>query len=136
MRSVLLQLVDQLGGRLRQAELYAGNLDLKIRFSDFRTWSRSQALLEATQVTEHLWQHAAALLERSLSRAMLPVRLLGVGTTRLIRAGSVQAPLFDIEERKRHTALDRTIDAIRGEFGSDAIQRGSLLDPAGPSDHT
>jgi DNA polymerase-4 len=135
LRTWLLQLVDQLGGRLRSQGLRARVVELKVRSSDFRTRSHSQALPEATDRTEEIWKAARGLLERSLAREVLPVRLLGVGATKLTRAGAVQGQLFDGGEQERQTALDRTIDAIRGQFGTGAIRRGSFLaPPAGDED--
>jgi DNA polymerase-4 len=131
LRVWLLDLVDHLAGRLRQAGLHAGAVEVKVRSSDFRTRTRSQALAEATNRTDALWHAAAALLGRSLSRELLPIRLLGVGASRLVREGSVQGQLFDTELRERQTALDRAVDAIRGQFGTGAIRRGSLLDRPG-----
>ena len=132
LRTWLLDLVDHLAGRLRQQELHARAIELKIRSADFRTRNRSQALAEATNLTEALWQSAAELFERSLSREMLPLRLLGVGVSRLTREGAVQGQLFDAGQRERRTALDRTIDAIRGQFGTGAIRRGTRLDRSPP----
>jgi DNA polymerase IV len=131
LRVWLLDLVDHLAGRLRQAGLHARAVEVKVRSSDFRTRTRSQALAEATNRTDLLWHSATALLERSLTREMLPVRLLGVGASRLAREGSVQGQLFDAELRERQAALDRAVDAIRGQFGTGAIRRGSLLDRPG-----
>jgi DNA polymerase-4 len=128
LRTWLLDLVDHLAGRLRHEGLHARTLEVKLRASDFRTRTRSQALPEATNATDVLWQAAVALFERSLSRDLLPVRLLGVGASRLLRAEAVQGQLFDADLRERRTALDRAVDAIRGQFGTGAIQRASLLD--------
>jgi DNA polymerase-4 len=139
LRTWLLELVDHLASRLRHEGLHARTLEVKLRASDFRTCTRSQALPEATDATDVLWQAAAALFEWSLSRDLLPLRLLGVGVSRLIRAAAVQGQLFDADVRARRTTLDRAVDAIRGQFGNGAIQRGSLLDrtggePAGEED--
>jgi DNA polymerase-4 len=131
LRRWLLDLLEHLASRLRQEELHARTIELKIRSSDFHTWTRSRALSEPTNQTEVLWQAAADLFERSLLREMLPVRLLGVGASRLARADTEQGDLFDPSLRQRRTALDRTIDTIRGQFGKDAIQRATLLDGAG-----
>jgi DNA polymerase-4 len=131
LRVYLLELVDQLGGRLRHEGVRGRTLELKIRSSDFRTKTRAQVLPEATNATDVLWQTAAALFERSLSRELLPVRLLGVGVTRLTSDTAVQRDLFDGGVRERQGALDQAIDAIRGQFGAAAIRRGSLLGGAG-----
>jgi DNA polymerase-4 len=128
LRTCLLELVDHLAGRLRHAGLHARTIDIKIRSSDFRTWTRAVTLAEPTNLTDLLWKAAADLFERSLIREMLPVRLLGVGTARLTRDPVVQRGLFDGETREKQHALDKVIDAIRGQFGTGAIRRGSLLD--------
>ena len=127
LRTWLLDLVDHLASRLRHVGVRARGIELKIRTSDFRTCSRSQALPEATNLTEPLWQAAAALFERSLTPAQLPVRLLGVGATRLTREALVQGDLFSGQKRERQGALDQAVDAIRDRFGVEAIQRGRLV---------
>jgi DNA polymerase-4 len=128
LRQWLLELVEHLAGRLRRSGLKARAVELKVRSSDFRTKTRSRALPEPTDRTDVLWRVAGELLGRSLSRDLLPVRLLGVGASRLTREAAVQGDLFDGGAGERQTALDQTIDAIRGQFGTGAIRRGSLLD--------
>jgi DNA polymerase-4 len=128
LRIWLLDLVDHLAGRLRREQVCARTIEIKIRSSDFRTQIRAQALPEATNVTDVLWQSAKALFERSLRRDLLPVRLLGVGVSRLARDAVVQGNLFDCEERQRQQAVDEAVDTIRGQFGKHAIRRGSLID--------
>lgn len=137
LRNWLLGLVDQLSGRLRHQGIRAKAVEVKIRSSDFRTRTRAQALGEATNATEVVWQAAAGLLERSLSSDFLPVRLLGVGVTRLTSETAVQGDLFDGALCQRQGALDQAVDAIRGQFGAEAIHRASLLgsrsdEPEGP----
>ncbi len=83
LRDWLLDLTDQLAGRLRQAGLQARTVELKIRSSDFRTRHRAQALGEPSNVTSVLWQAAQTIFERGLTSEMLPIRLLGVGASRL-----------------------------------------------------
>ena len=128
LRGWLLDLVDELGGRLRHAGLRARVIELKLRSSDFHTWSRARTLPAPSDVTEVLWQAAADLFEHSLSDDMLPLRLLGVGAARLTSDDMVQGDLFDEDQRERHAALDRTVDTIREQFGSSAIRRANRLE--------
>jgi DNA polymerase-4 len=124
----LLELVEHLGSRLRRHGLLAQTVELKLRSSDFRTYSRSQSLPEPTNLTKPLWLAARSLLVRSLDGDLLPLRLLGIGASRLVRSGEAQGSLFDEESQRRESELDSTIDAIREEFGREAIQRGNLMD--------
>jgi DNA polymerase-4 len=133
LRAWLLDLVDELAGRLRKEGVRARTVELKLRSSDFRTRTRSLSLPAATDVTDALWRAALRLFERSVTAEVLPLRLLGVGASNLARDGLVQGQLFEDAERKRGEALDRTIDAIRTQLGPGAIRRGSLLDRPAPS---
>jgi DNA polymerase-4 len=133
LRAWLLDLVDQLGARLRRHGLRARTAELKVRSADFSTRMRSASLGEATDLTDALWQAAVQLFERTVTGAVLPVRLLGVGASNLAREAAVQGRLFDGEERQRQASLDRAVDAIRRELGPGAIRRGSLIEPTPPA---
>lgn len=124
----LLDLTDHLASRLRHAGLKARTVELKIRSSDFQTRHRAKALPEATNLTDLLWRTAQEIFERGVTPDLFPVRLLGVGGTRLTRDAAVQRNLFDAAEHDRQQSLDQTIDAIRGQFGAAAVRRGSLVD--------
>ncbi|HEV7998235.1 MAG TPA: DNA polymerase IV [Planctomycetaceae bacterium] len=128
LRDWLLDLTDQLAARLRHVGLRARTVELKIRSSDFKTRHRAQALPEASNATDAIWQTAQTIFEQGLTREMLPLRLLGVGATRLTAEAAAQHSLFDAEERDRQHALDQTVDAIRKQFGSAAVRRGALVD--------
>jgi DNA polymerase-4 len=129
LRSWLLHLVDHLAARLRHHGLRTRTVELKVRSSDFRTRTRSVSLPEVTDLTDALWRAAAGLFQRTVTEQVLPVRLLGIGASNLVRGNAVQGQLFEEAEQKRRAALDRAVDAIRGELGPKAIRRGSLLDP-------
>ena len=131
LRGWLLELVDHLAARLRGHELRARTVELKVRSSDFRTRMRSQSLPEATDVTAELWMAARVLFESTRWADLLPVRLLGVGVSRLTREAATQGDLFAQASHQRHSALDRTVDAIRNQFGAAAIQCGCRVERAG-----
>ena len=134
LRVCLLDLVDHLASRLRREEIWGRTIDIKIRSSDFRTRTRSTTLAEATNLTNTIWKAAADLFDRSLSSELMPVRLLGVGVTKLTRDPISQGSLFEDNSNERESALDQTIDTIRAKFGTGKIQRGSLLDKAEDAD--
>src|SRR5207249_4156541 len=110
---------------IRHASVRARTVELKVRSSDFRTFVRSQRLAEPTDLTASLWKAAAELLDRRVPGNLLPLRLLGVGATGLVREGAVQGELFDDGWRAKQSALDKAVDEIRARYGSDAIRRGT-----------
>jgi DNA polymerase-4 len=128
LRVWLLDLVDHLASRLRHEGIWARTIDVKMRSSDFRTVTRSTTLPEATNLTNVIWKAATDLFERSLTSELLPVRLLGVGATKLTREPIGQGSLFEENPHRQQSVLDQTIDTIRAQFGSGSIQRGSLID--------
>src|SRR5262249_17265897 len=82
LRVWLLQLTEQVCRRLRRYQLVGHTVQLKIRFADFHTITRSRTLAEPTNITEEIWRAAAELLTRLPSEAQ-PVRLLGMGVSGL-----------------------------------------------------
>jgi DNA polymerase-4 len=128
LRIWLLQLVEQLGQRLRQLDIRARTIELKVRSSDFRTFIRSETLTQATDVTETIWKTAVKLFEQRVAPSILPLRLLGVGASGLTRGGEVQGELFDDGSQARQRSLDRALDAIRQKFGQGGVRRGGALE--------
>jgi DNA polymerase-4 len=128
LRVWLLDLVDHLATRLRHAGLWARTFDVKIRSSDFHTVTRSVTNSEPTNRTNAIWKSVADLFERSLTDELLPLRLLGVGATKLTCEPIVQGSLFDTSEPARDGNIDATVDAIRSQFGNESIRRGCLID--------
>jgi len=123
----LLELTEQVARRLRRHELRGGGVHLKIRFSDFRTITRSRKLAEPTANTDCLWQAANEILTTRVPLKGKAVRLLGMGVSDIHRPGAAQAQLFDEAERERNARLDDASDRIREQFGHAAIRRGSTL---------
>jgi DNA polymerase-4 len=130
LRTCLLNLVDHLGHRLRRHGLRARTIDLKLRTSDFRTFFRGESLSEASDLTEVIWQTASSLMEKRVPNDWLPLRLLGVGATRLVRDEAVQHELFGQAWRAKQKALEGAMDAIRDQFGRSAIRRARQIDQA------
>jgi DNA polymerase-4 len=129
LRRWLLELVEHLGLRVRRAGVLARTVQLKVRSAEFRTWTRAMTLPEPTDVTDTLWRAAADLFDRRVAEAWLPLRLLGVGATGLVKGGPVQHDLFDGARQARLRALDQTVDNIRARFGAGAIRRAGGIEP-------
>jgi DNA polymerase IV len=128
LRGWLLELVEQLGRRLRLQQLRARTIELKVRTSAFDTHHRSFTLDEGTDVTQEIWRAASKLLRERVPDGWLPLRLLGVGAAGLVRAAAQQGRLFEDEWTLKHRAVDKTLDSIRAQFGQDAIRRAEGMD--------
>ena len=123
----LLELIDQVSRRMRRYQIRGRTVQLKIRFSDFRTITRAQTLTEPTNQTGWLWDTAVQIIRGTLEEAHEPVRLLGAGVNNLVHCPTRQMTLFDEDEHNKLERLDKTADEIRDKFGSHSVQRGATL---------
>jgi DNA polymerase-4 len=121
----LAHLADRTASRLRAHGLIAAVVSVKIRRSDFTTYSRQRALGTATQDTATISAVAQGLLDEWIkTQPRAAVRLLGVGVADLQE--QVQSDLF-ADAKPAPTRLDSAVDGIRGRFGAGILTRASLL---------
>ena len=123
--SVLMEQVEEVAQRLRQENLKARTVTLKLRYGDFRTVTRSDTLHEATNVTKSLWDAAERLFQRWHVRSGGPLRLLGFGASGLMPEQAGQQLLFRDPEEEKLKRLDKVIDQIRDRYGKHAAHRGN-----------
>lgn len=127
MRRQLLRLSEKTASRLRAKELVAGTVQVKIRQSDFSTFTRQSALKPPANSTETLYKAATILLDDWLAEYPgARIRLLGVGGNALAR--DAQPDLFAPQVPAGGTQLDQTVDEIRGRFGDTSLGRARTLD--------
>jgi DNA polymerase-4 len=124
----VVRLSDRVASRLRNASRVARTVQLKLRYHDFRTITRSKTLAEPTDLAADLARVATALLSSvDLGRG---VRLLGVTGQQLEPVAAVQTALTldpDDEDRSdtaahdQRSRLERSVDAVRDRYGDDAV---------------
>ncbi len=124
LKSVLLELTEQVAHRLRRHQCRARSVEIKVRFADFTTITRSKRLTQSTDVTKYFWQTAEGLLVSALHDSVLAVRLLGIGVSTFDHDSDKQRELFtDVTEQKQ-CRLDSVTDQIQHRFGAGTIHRG------------
>ena len=127
LRAWLMELTEQVARRLRRNQLQGRTVQLKVRYGDFHTVTRSQTLPEPTSITDEIWRSAEGLLTTRLPNRKLSVRLIGVGVTSIETTGPKQQLLFDTEERQKLGQLDLATDQIKSRFGASAVGRAITL---------
>ncbi|MBI1422610.1 MAG: DNA polymerase IV [Gammaproteobacteria bacterium] len=120
----LLHLTEQVAWRLRRAEMYGRTIQLKLRYPDFKTITRSHTLTEATQSTDPLWQIVRQLF-RDNWQGSPAIRLIGMGVSGLQGNDThmQQADLF-AQTAPGKTKVDTLTDQINARFGPSTLQRG------------
>lgn len=122
----LLALAETTARRLRKSYLQAGTIQIKIRQSDFQTFTRQKSLQPPTNNTEQIFGIARELLTTWLEEnSDARIRLLGVGSSKLSPAE--QRDLFDTAGDSAQDGVDKTLDKIQDRFGSAAVGRARTL---------
>ena len=124
----LVRFAERVAARLRDHQLVARTVQLKARYADFRTVTRSRTLPDPTDLADDLARVGRTLL------ADLPLgdglRLLGLAAQQLVAASGVQSALpFDRADAPvpsdRRADLERTVDDLRRRFGDAAVGRAA-----------
>lgn len=129
MLGVLLKLSDRVATRLRGQGISGQTVSLKIRLSNFQTFSRSRTLKQETDSATAIYGVAQELLDRFIDGqppSQSRVRLLGVSVANLSQWPASNRMVFDREPEwaSAETALDR----VRMRFGEDSLGFGALLE--------
>ena len=121
---ILRSLSEKVGSRLRKKELAGSVVQIKIRYSDFSTYTRQTSMGDCTNLDQDIYEKAENLFLKHWSRGR-PVRLLGVGVTNLDKPHR-QLSLWENDSGKR-ADLTRAVDDLRERFGKDIIKRADTL---------
>ncbi|HMP90773.1 MAG TPA: DNA polymerase IV [Kiritimatiellia bacterium] len=129
-REKLVELIEQVGRRLRRMEEMAFTVAIKLRFADFQTISRQETLPDAICSDRKLLEAATRLFERQ--KLSQPVRLIGFGVSGFANqeGGDQQLNLFPdtiMKTEEREGRLDRAVDQLRERIGNHAIMRASSM---------
>ena len=118
----LVRMSDSVATRLRKAGVQARTINIKVRFGDFTTVTRSITPGAPTDNANEIYGHAKELLAKlDLGRG---VRLLGVGSSGLGEEQHQQLTLDDVlaeQDKPDRSRADQAIDEIRRRFGTDSI---------------
>ena len=118
----LSHLTEQVTTRLREKDRKGKTVNIKIRFHDFTTITRSKSLAQSTNQTEEIWRAAKSLFNAALPVGRVSIRLLGVGVSGFSNDTTHQGDLFS--EESKYDELDEVTDEINKRFGKLKIHRG------------
>ena len=129
----MLRLCDRTAGRLRSKGLCGRTVTLKIRWSNFKTITRSRTLDAAVDTAPEIYAVARALYAR-LDPDRPRIRLIGVGVSGLV-AGPPQRQLdlLSTSYGPGWREASAAIDSIRGRFGDRSVGPATLLEPDDPT---
>ncbi|EAR16140.1 DNA polymerase IV [Robiginitalea biformata] len=120
LRGILTAMTENLAFQLRRGGKLTACVTVKLRYSDFNTYSR-QLRIPYTSADHILIPRVMDLFERLYDRRLL-VRLIGVRFSHLV-PGNYQIDLFD--DTQEALNLYAAMDRIRERFGDKSVLRAS-----------
>jgi len=122
----LLELSENVARRLRKYGLQGGTVVLKLRFSDFKTVTRSKKLPAPIDTGHELYAAIKSLYEAMRLQRVL-VRLVGVRVEGLIALEDAWAQLELGQPELRWREAERAIDRATHRFGKGAVKPARLV---------
>jgi DNA polymerase-4 len=117
--STLARLCEMVGRRLRENQLHARTIQLKLRYTDFSTITRAHSVPRATQLDTELFEEVRELFRRNWKQGGA-VRLLGVHASGWSE-GDEQLDLLGEEKHERWKQALAAADRLRDKFGESAV---------------
>lgn len=118
LKALLAGMTEKLAYDLRSQEKLTACVTVKIRYSDFNTYTQ-QMRIPYTSLDHTLIAKVQELFDKLYQKRML-IRLVGIKFSHLVQ-GSYQFNLF--EDTGEHLKLLQAMDKIRNRFGKDAVSR-------------
>ncbi|MDA1313828.1 MAG: DNA polymerase IV [Acidobacteria bacterium] len=125
LESTLAKLSQMVGRRLRGHGLYGRTIQIKLRYSDFSTFTRAHSLDEATQLDTVILETVQKLFRRNWKQPR-PIRLLGVHVAGLEESPG-QLDLIEEDRKRRWGQALRAVDTLRDRFGEGSVGLASAI---------
>jgi DNA polymerase-4 len=120
LRGILIAMTENLAYQLRRGEKLTACISVKIRYSDFNTYSK-QLRIPYTSADHILIPKILDLFKNLYNRRLL-VRLIGIRFSHLV-TGNYQINLFD--DTEEILSLYNAMDEIRKRYGDKSVLRAS-----------
>jgi DNA polymerase-4 len=117
--AMLVRLSEMVARRLRDHALYARTVQIKLRYSDFSTFTRARTLDHATQIDTELAEAVRSLFHKAWNGGA--IRLLGVYAQSL-ESEAGQASLLDEGKAERWRKTLQAVDKMRDKYGDSTVQ--------------
>lgn len=122
LHATIVAMAENLAFQLRRGNKLTSNVSVKIRYSDFQTYTK-QAKISYTSADHIIIPKIVELFKQLYNRRLL-IRLIGVKFTGLV-GGHYQINLFDDSEEM--LSLYNSLDKIRERFGDHSVIRAATL---------
>lgn len=124
LESTLSRLSQMVCRRVREHGLFARRVQIKLRYTDFSTYTRARTLEHTTQLDQDVFDVARELLLANWEKGRT-IRLIGVQAS-MFEEEAQMALIGDTRDKKRLDALN-VADHLRDRFGEGVVALGTGL---------
>jgi DNA polymerase-4 len=121
--ATLMRLSEMVGRRLREQQLHARTIQLKLRYKDFSTITRAHSLEQPTQLDNEIYRQIHKLFHDNWRKGG-EIRLLGVHASSFDNEPAQPSLLAENAREKWEHALSAA-DRLRARFGESSITLGT-----------
>jgi DNA polymerase-4 len=125
LESTLMRLSEMVGRRLREQQLHARTIQLKLRYKDFTTITRAHSLPAPTQLDTEIFEQIRSLFRKNWRKGA-EVRLLGVHAASFENP-NCQGDMLEDGRRKRWQQALSAADHLRDKFGESSVSLATGL---------
>ncbi len=119
LESTLMRLSEMVGRRLREANLHARTVQLKLRYKDFTTITRAHTLPNPTQLDTEIFENIRTLFRKNWKKG-IQIRLLGVHASSFTTEAA-QIDLLEGNRQQRWKDALSAADKLRDKFGESKV---------------
>lgn len=123
LHSMLIRMTEKLAYQLRDEQKLTSCITVKIRYSDFNTYTM-QARIAYTALDHTLLEKVKELFNKLYQKRML-IRLIGIRFSHLVH-GTYQIDMFN--DTVEHIQLYQAMDKLQKRFGRNIVQRAAGAD--------
>lgn len=127
-RQYLLSLSETIAARLRADGVKISVVSISLRDWDLRFYGHQISLSVPTDLTVEIYHAACQCLSELWDG--IPLRHLGIRTSRVTTDQFRQMQLFDTVDYEKAKTMEKTVDRIRKKYGMDSIKRACFLPSA------
>lgn len=116
--------------RLKEKKVYASNITITIRNSEFKTYNHGHKYLNSFNDKEEIYKLAKDLFNQTWKKE--PIRLIGLRVTDFTDSNNYQLSLFEENKKVKEDILaNEIINDINNKFGKDIIKKGVIINKKG-----
>ena len=124
---VLKELSIETGKKLRNKNLYANNISIWLKYSDFNKYSKQKSLENSISTDKDIYAHSLTLF-KSLWDPNRSIRGLCVGVSNLTETNLKQLSLFSNPTTiNNNDKLQKTLDQIQSKYGNNVINYADMF---------